>query len=324
MKALIAGFVVCVMLTSVSQTQAADKEPQADERLYVPESKATRWLEDHKVGDFEESLGRNLTRADIAAIAFIASQPQAVWINSPEDVEVVKRVMADAKRLRKLPQFAIYLIPGRDNGNYSAGGVHSVAEYSGVIAKIADAIGKDRALIFLEPDAIGLASKLEPKKRRERMMMLSFAVKRLKQQPTKVYLDVSYWMKIDDAAESLVEANIAEADGFVVNVSNYQFTKDCIDFGTKVSAKVGHKHFVIDTSRNGQGPWKQDGEKDLWCNPPGRGLGTLPTANTGNLLIDAYLWVKCPGESDGECRSGPRAGDFWPAKAIELYQNRGK
>lgn len=31
----------------------------------------------------------------------------------------------------------------------------------------------------------------------------------------------------------------------------------------------------------------------------GAGLGTRPTTDTGNDLIDAIVWVKPPGESDG-------------------------
>ena len=100
-------------------------------------------------------------------------------------------------------------------------------------------------------------------------------------------------------------------------------------------------HFVIDTSRNGQGPWDPssagypDGQD--WCNPPGRGLGLQPTTNTGNPLIDAYLWIKIPGESDGECTRGlgnagetvdpewglidPAAGQWFPEMALDLAHN---
>ena len=31
----------------------------------------------------------------------------------------------------------------------------------------------------------------------------------------------------------------------------------------------------------------------------GAGIGTRPTTDTGNDLIDAIVWVKPPGESDG-------------------------
>lgn len=98
------------------------------------------------------------------------------------------------------------------------------------------------------------------------------------------------------------------------------------------------KHFVIDSSRNGQGPWTPpphpDGDAQDWCNPPDRGLGVQPTANTGISLLDAYLWVKIPGESDGLCyrwTSGPldpvrgiedpAAGAWFPEMALELVHN---
>jgi endoglucanase len=105
---------------------------------------------------------------------------------------------------------------------------------------------------------------------------------------------------------------------------------------------AGTTHFVIDTGRNGQGPWDwkaagygSAGEAQDWCNPPDRGLGIPPTTttNTGNRLVDAYLWVKVPGESDGSCNRSiansttdpewegivdPAAGAWFPQQALEL------
>ena len=61
-----------------------------------------------------------------------------------------------------------------------------------------------------------------------------------------------------------------------------------------------------------------------WCNPPDSGLGLRPTASTGVPLLDAYLWVKTPGQSDGQCDAagGVRAWDYtaytqpgWPTDA---------
>jgi endoglucanase len=103
---------------------------------------------------------------------------------------------------------------------------------------------------------------------------------------------------------------------------------------------AGLKKFVVDTSRNGQGPWTPTAsypDSQDWCNPPDRGLGLRPTADTGNALIDAYLWIKIPGESDGECTRGlgpagqtvdpewgmidPPAGAWFPEMALDLVQN---
>ena len=107
---------------------------------------------------------------------------------------------------------------------------------------------------------------------------------------------------------------------FSVNVSNYYSTEDSIAYGKQLSAKIGGKHFVIDTSRNGNGPYTEGAEDERWCNPPGRALGETPTTKTSDPLVDAYLWVKRPGESDGECKGGPKAGEWWPEYALKLAQ----
>jgi hypothetical protein len=57
----------------------------------------------------------------------------------------------------------------------------------------------------------------------------------------------------------------------------------------------------------------RDGDRN-WCNPTGEGLGIPTTADTGvelssldtylpgnPPLLDAYLWIKTPGQSDGQC-----------------------
>lgn len=97
------------------------------------------------------------------------------------------------------------------------------------------------------------------------------------------------------------------------------------------------KHAVIDTSRNGRGSWKPPAGKyrdaEVWCNPPGRGLGRRPSLESGNPYVDAFLWIKVPGESDGECLRGtagpadpergvqaPPAGQWFAAQARELIE----
>lgn len=90
-------------------------------------------------------------------------------------------------------------------------------------------------------------------------------------------------------------------------------------------------HFVVDTSRDGSGPNDMTRYASApynqppavisalaggnWCNPPGATLGPRPAAHpepTAFPLLDAYLWVKTPGESDGQCNiaGGARAWDY--------------
>jgi cellulose 1,4-beta-cellobiosidase len=54
---------------------------------------------------------------------------------------------------------------------------------------------------------------------------------------------------------------------------------------------------IIDTGRNGVTGLRS--EWGHWCNVNGAGFGVHPTGNTGNTLVDAFVWVKPGGESDG-------------------------
>ncbi|MEX2280866.1 MAG: glycoside hydrolase family 6 protein, partial [Gemmatimonadota bacterium] len=153
--------------------------------------------------------------------------------------------------------------------------------------------------------------------RGRRFEMLKDAVARLKSRPgTSVYVDAGHtaWQPAAVAASRLIEAGIAQADGFSLNVSNFETTASNLSYGVQISALVGGKHFVIDTSRNGLGPGS------TWCNPAGRALGSAPTTRTGHPRVDALLWVKRPGESDGDCNGGPSAGLFWADYALAMAQ----
>jgi endoglucanase len=87
-------------------------------------------------------------------------------------------------------------------------------------------------------------------------------------------------------------------------------------------------HFVINTNRNGLGPlaaaryagppYNQPPavvevlRNGGWCEPPGRGVGLRPTADTKVPLVDAYLWTEVPGMSSASCdiAGGARAWDY--------------
>jgi len=56
-------------------------------------------------------------------------------------------------------------------------------------------------------------------------------------------------------------------------------------------------HFVVDTGRNGVENMRQDCAN--WCNIRNAGAGRIPTTSTNNTMIDAFYWLKTPGESDG-------------------------
>jgi endoglucanase len=120
-------------------------------------------------------------------------------------------------------------------------------------------------------------------------------------------------------ASRLASAGIGAAQGFALNVSNFLATAENVAYGRELSTLVGGKHFVIDTGRNGLGP-AADAQ---WCNPAGRALGIPPTGATGDPLVDALLWVKMPGESDGACNGGRISGEWMPEYALGLALRAG-
>jgi endoglucanase len=377
-----------------------------------------------------------------ALLTAMVSEGHAVWFTggTPSAVrEQVKKTMSLASAQGTVPVLVAYNLPYRDCGQYSAGGARSAADYAAWIDGFASGIGNGTAVVILEPDSLGLipgtsnCTVVGPENTpADRYGELNGAVNRLEQQPNvSVYLDATHsgWLNVGDAATRLVAAGVKNAEGFFLNVSNYQYTSNEVMYGTWISQCIaygnysgcpnqywvggpannwgvdwtggfsgalspygvwsdsnpdqalntaginwryaspdasprmpaGTTHFVIDTSRNGQGPWNfaadseglfrtyegfaADGDAladgytsaaaaQDWCNPPGRGLGIPPTTITASTLVDAYLWIKVPGESDGSCARpaggttdaewgnivDPAAGQWFPQQALELAQ----
>lgn len=53
--------------------------------------------------------------------------------------------------------------------------------------------------------------------------------------------------------------------------------------------------------------------------PAGPSARQRPAQSLGESQVDALLWIKTPGASDGECGRGePPAGTFWPDYAVGL------
>ena len=261
--------------------------------------------------------------SDAELMQRIADQPVARWMgNWNRDIRRdVADMMSQAARQGATPVLVAYNIPERDCGSYSAGGSSGASAYRKWIREFAAGLSGRQAIVVLEPDAVAGADCLSAEKREERFAIIRDAIQVLKGANAVVYLDAgnAKWLAPSVAADRLNKAGIALADGFALNVSNYQTTRSNVAYGASVSKLVGGKHYVIDTSRNGVGVSNGD-----WCNVKGQALGELPTTNTGRELVDAYLWIKQPGESDGTCNGGPQAGQWWADYALSLARLQGQ
>ncbi|HEY1488350.1 MAG TPA: glycoside hydrolase family 6 protein, partial [Micromonosporaceae bacterium] len=293
---------------------------------------------------------------------------------------------------------------------YSAGGAQSDADYQAWISALAAGLGNSHAVVIVEPDGLAnlpsdCSATTDPTGTLTagRIADIKYAVNVLEARPNvAVYLDAGNvgWRAPGDMASRLLQAGVQDAQGFMLNVSNYWPTDENNEYGTWVakcmwfatqgpSWGIGHpeycasqyysasapndgqpgdavdfndpstwhwteawydqnvgtpplsqlSHFMVDTSRNGVGPWTPPAgtaypDPQTWCNPPDRGIGLRPTASTGVPLVDAYLYVKTIGQSDGQCSRGeagtvdpvygstdPAAGAWWPSMALTLAHN---
>jgi endoglucanase len=255
--------------------------------------------------------------------ASIATKPMADWFGdwSGDIGKATGAYVGAAANQDKLPVLVAYDIPDLDIcAGQSTGGAASDSAYDTWIAGFAGGIASRPALVILEPDSLGDESCMTSAEISNRDGLLNNAVNQFTAQApnTWVYLDAGNpgWVSASTMAGYLNSAGLGRAHGFSVNVSNFFTTAQNIAFGNAINADLrasyGYtKPFVIDTSRNGKGV------TGSWCNPDYAQLGSTDQLGGGAEML---LWIKTPGESDGNCGTGAgsTAGEFLPQLAYNL------
>ncbi len=253
-------------------------------------------------------------------LAVIADQPVATWLTDPSVTttrQTVRRVVRAAAEQDRTPVFVLYAIPDRDCGNYSAGGTAEDA-YLPWVRSAVRAMAGSHAVVLVEPDSIAQLQ-VCPRLGEDRLHLLRDAVDELAGHGLTVYLDGGNEDRVPVATMAgwLRTAGVDRVQGFATNVSNFYRVDQERAYADRLADAIGDDpHFVIDVSRNGRG-WR-----GTWCNPAGAGLGQAPHVTGGSTRLDALLWVKTPGLSDGTCNGGPPAGQWWESYALALVANR--
>ncbi|KAL2175913.1 glycoside hydrolase family 6 protein [Thermothelomyces heterothallicus CBS 202.75] len=103
--------------------------------------------------------------------------------------------------------------------------------------------------------------------------------------------------------------SIASAPSYTSPNPNYDEKHYIEAFSPLLNAAGFPARFIVDTGRNGKQPTGQQQWGD-WCNVKGTGFGVRPTANTGHDLVDAFVWVKPGGESDGTSDTSAARYDY--------------
>lgn len=260
------------------------------------------------------------------------------------------------------------------NGEYSIadGGVAKYKAYIDAIVKLLKTYSDVRVILVIEPDSLAnLVTNLSVAKcanaKAAYLECTNYAIKQLNLANVTMYLDAGHagWLgwpaNLGPAAQLFAQVytdagSPASLRGLATNVANYnawKITGACPSYtqGNSVCDESGYihnfapmlkslgwdAHFITDTGRSGKQPTGQNEWGD-WCNSKGTGFGLRPSANTGDELLDAFVWVKPGGECDGtsdtsaarydyHCglpaalQPAPEAGSWFQAYFEQLYTN---
>jgi endoglucanase len=272
------------------------------------------------------------------ALKFIGSEPGAhrfyFWNTPAYPAHTVARYLEtiEARHPNTVQQLSTYsLVHKRCAADTSSPAF--IARYTHWMQGLARGIGNFHVVMFLELDSLITTQCMahNPRKLAARLTEIRDAVQILEADPhVSVYVDggaadAVSWQR---TAKLLRRAGVAQAQGFFLNSTHFDWTTKEVAYGQKIARALGGVHFIVNTAENGQGPLVPKirvghGNEEL-CNPAGRGLGPLST-RTGYTYVDAFLWFTNPGGSGGQgpgCGQGaPPTAVFWPKYAAGLAQH---
>ena len=252
-------------------------------------------------------------------------------------------------------------------------GMNKYRAYIDQIAAQFARFDQQRIVAVVEPDSLpNMATNMGVKRCDEQTARaykdgVAYALKKLSLPHVSLYLDAAHsgWLGWDNNRQKIavifneVLAMAGGADkirGFATNVANYTELsapsnvpesfyqgnpcRDELTYAKKLgeslsAAGIRDKTFLIDTSRNGKGGIRNTWGN--WCNIDDAGLGERPRADPVSG-VDAYYYVKVPGESDGVSQQGaprfdsmclsddstrdaPQAGQWYHSFYLMLLKN---
>ncbi|KAG2415557.1 exoglucanase 2 precursor [Aspergillus terreus] len=259
------------------------------------------------------------------------------------------------------------------NGEYSIadGGVEKYKAYIDSIKKQLETYSDVQNILIIEPDSLAnLVTNMNVEKCANAhdayLECTNYAITQLNLPNVAMYLDAGHagWLgwpaNIGPAAELFAgvyknASSPAALRGLATNVANYNaFSIDTCpsytsenevcdeksyinNFAPELKSNGFDAHFIVDTGRNGNQPTGQLEWGD-WCNVVDTGFGARPSTDTGDELVDAFVWVKPGGESDGtsdtsaerydaHCglddalKPAPEAGTWFQAYFEQLVKN---
>ncbi|KAH8652054.1 1, 4-beta cellobiohydrolase [Xylariales sp. PMI_506] len=260
------------------------------------------------------------------------------------------------------------------NGEYSIAdnGVQNYYNYIDAIVSVIKEYSDIRIILVIEPDSLAnMVTNLSVAKcanaQGAYLTCINYALKSLNLPNVAMYIDAGHagWLgwaaNLPPAAQLFAQVYLnasspAALRGLATNVANYNawsissppsYTSGDSNYDEQlyvhalqpllVAQGWTSPYFITDQSRSGKQPTGQLAWGD-WCNQIGTGFGTRPSSNTGDSLLDAFVWVKPGGECDGtsdtssarydyHCgladalQPAPEAGTWFEAYFEQLYNN---
>lgn len=239
---------------------------------------------------------------------FMSEQPIPLWYTDKylNSLNEIKETLQNCQQ--SISTIIIYGMVNKDcDAGESAGGYNkNPNDYTNFITNLHKEVNNRNIIYIVEPDALALSMDNKCGVGNNYISYIKNAINILSENKNSIiYLDIGYWVLIyDDQQVKNVIKIINNIDpnkkikGFTLNLSNYRSNSEMINACKKIIDLSGHQYTcIIDTSRNANGP----DEKNTWCNAKNAGIGNKPTKNTGNNIIDYFMWLKPAIEVDGHC-----------------------
>lgn len=306
-------------------------------------------------------------------VSELKSVSTAVWIDRFDSISKIEPAL-DRANSQTMTTFVVYNLPVRDcSAAASAGeyGSNDMDRYKVFIEEVAQKFSQysDRPIsVILEVDSLpNLVTNLSSSANCRLAAPIykegiAFAIATLaKLSHVSLYMDIAHsrwlgWNENRQKMASIIKEVLDLAGGhqlirgFASNVSNvvglangpdygdFNPTRGELDYVKLMSQDlealgITGKGYLIDTGRSGN----PKADPKQWCNNPDARLGPKPQVapSVAGACVDAYLWVKPPGESDGvsdpganrfdqTCAAGfnsaPQAGEWFEDYFLSLFR----
>ncbi|CAE6383720.1 unnamed protein product [Rhizoctonia solani] len=330
-----ATFIAGVSATPLASRQTTDVNPFSGKTFYKsPHYRASVEAEIERLNEAgkTELAAKAAKVAEVPTFIWISDTAAVSTISGYlKDAAAIQKSTGK----KQIVQLVVYNLPERDcSAKASDGELHlnnaGEARYEAYIKAVASQLQRYpdvSVAVALEPDSIGnLVTNLAVPKcgnaAPAHKRLIGLAISLLQLPNVSIYLDGAHagWLGWPDnlapTAAVLGEIlNNAKAHnpkstvrGLTTNVSNYnglgnqeQQGRDELkyinDLAPLLTAAGYPAHFIVDQGRAGNQEAARDGGD--WCNFKYAGFGPRPSTTTPSPLVDAIVWVKPGGESDG-------------------------